>query len=144
MIGLKGLLIIGAASVVAMATSVHAEDYLNFGGWYEVQYVKYKPSCADRANEITQNHFFAVDKSVGRKVVPFYVRIGEWDHVVFHPLVFTEDGYKWAEFDEWWPTFVEQEGGQAQAQALIAEYVECTVESQSEIVQLVSELPNDN
>lgn len=142
MIGLKGVLIIGATSMVAMTASADAEDYLTFGGWYEVQYVKYKPSCADRANDITQNNFFPVDKSVGRKVVPFYVRIGEWDHVVFHPLEFTEDGYQWTQFDEWWPTFVEQEGGQDQAQAIIAEYVECTAESRSEIVQLVSEIPS--
>src|SRR5689334_23145736 len=72
---------------------------------YLVLYAKFKPGKAPEALKIIREHFFPVDKKIGRKSIPFDFSTGEWDHVVYFP-------YDTAKMDTvpgnavWWKTFV--------------------------------------
>jgi len=101
---------------------------------YLVLYAKFKPGKAPEALKIIHEHFWAVDKKVGRKAIPFDFMTGEWDHVVYFP-------YDTAHMDtipagaEWWKAFVEQEGGADQAQRLFQNFLDLHANSKSEIAK---------
>jgi hypothetical protein len=137
MIRLATTLLVGAALIATLTTSPRAEEYLYPGGWYEALYTKFKPICARRALEITHDHFLVVDMKAGRHVIAFDFRTGDWDQIVYFPVVFTEDGYEHALLKEWWETFAAQEGGKEQADAIFAEYLDCMVKSKREVGRLV-------
>ncbi len=127
-----------AAFVVALAPTVQAQDYLRMNGWYEVNFVKFKPDRAQRAFEIVHNHFQEVDKKVERQVLPFDFKTGEWDHIVYFPIALNEEGYDTVPpRSEWWAAFVEQEGGEEQADKLFAEFLDSVAQSRTEIARLV-------
>lgn len=129
-----------AALVVLAATPAPAQDYINVNGWYEVVYSKFGPTCGRRALQIIHEHFVAVDRTVGRQVIPFDFKTGEWDHVVFFPIALSADGYDTIPpSSEWWAAFHEQEGGREQAEAIFGEFLDCVVESRTEIARLVLE-----
>lgn len=124
LISLAGLALCGAPAA--------AQDYIRVDGWYEVMYAKFEPSCARRALEIIHGHFVEVDQTVGRQVIPFDFKTGEWDHVVFFPIAFGDDGYDTVPpVAEWWAAFAEQEGSREQADALFGEFLGCIVASGS-------------
>jgi hypothetical protein len=137
-------LIASSALLMLLSSTLNAQDYLKVGGWYEGLHTKFKPSCALRALEITHEHFGPVDKKVGRNVIVFDFRTGEWDQIVYFPVVFTGEGYEWVKEKEWWSAFVEQEGGQDQADAVFAEYLDCLVVSKREVGRLVIEPPGSD
>src|SRR5215470_14840351 len=68
---------------------------------YLVLYAKFKPGKTPEALKIIHEHFWPVDRKVGRKAIPFDLVTGEWDHVVYFP-------YDTARMDtippgaEWW------------------------------------------
>jgi hypothetical protein len=101
---------------------------------YLVVYAKFKPGKAPEALKIIHEHFWPVDKKVGRKAIPFDFMTGEWDHVVYFP-------YDTARMDtipsgaEWWKALVEQEGGAEQAQKLFQSFVDLQANSKSEIAK---------
>jgi hypothetical protein len=139
-----GVLIASSMFLVSLPTTSYAEDYLNVGGWYEGLYTKFKPSCALRALEITHDHFGPVDKKIGRNVLVFDFRTGEWDQIVYFPVIFTGEGYEWVKEKEWWSTFIEQEGGQDQADAVFGEYLDCLAASKREVGRLLIEPASSN
>ena len=101
---------------------------------YMVAYAKFKPGKAPEALKIIHEHFWPIDKKVGRKAIPFDFVTGEWDHVVYFP-------YDTARMDtipsgaEWWKALVEQEGGAEQAQKLFQTFLDLHANSKVEIAK---------
>jgi hypothetical protein len=137
-------LIVASTLLLLLPATSRAEDYLKVGGWYEALYTKFKPSCGLRAIEITHQHFGPVDKKIGRNVLVFDFRTGEWDQIVYFPVTFTGEGYEWVKEKEWWSTFIEQEGGREQADTLFGEYLDCLAASKRDVGRLVIEPPGSD
>jgi hypothetical protein len=106
--------------------------------WYAVSYTKFKPGMADEARRIIYDHFWPVDKEIGREVIPFDHVTGEWDHVVFIPmaggpadLAFEETpaGRRWQE------TFIRREGGKDKAEALVRRLNDMVLHEKWELVK---------
>jgi len=101
---------------------------------YLVAYAKFKPGKAPEALKIIHEHFWPVDKKVGRKAIPFDYTTGEWDHIVYFP-------YDTGRMDtipsgaEWWKAFAEQEGGAEQAQKLFQSFLDLHANSKFEIAK---------
>ena len=105
--------------------------------WYTVSYTKFKPGMADEARKIIYEHFWPVDKEIGREVIPFDYVTGEWDHVVYFPmpggpaeLAFQETplGKRWQE------TFFRREGGKDKAEALDKRFRTMALNEKTELV----------
>src|SRR5688500_9578383 len=106
--------------------------------WYRVSYAKFKPGMAAEARRIIYDHFWAVDKEIGREVIPFDVATGEWDHIVYFPmpggpgeLAFEDTplGKRWQE------TLARREGGKDKAEALQKRFGEMILREQTEVVR---------
>jgi len=106
---------------------------------YLAAYAKYKPGKAVEAIKMIHEHFFPVDRKIGRKSIPFDYTTGEWDHIVYFP-------YDLARMDtvpsrsEWWRALAEQEGGMEQAQKLYQSYLDLQLMSKVEIARSVGPL----
>ena len=117
-----------ASSVSSWAFAAEGEQT------YLVAYAKFKPGKAPEALKIIHEHFWSVDRKVGRKAIPFDFVTGEWDHIVYFP-------YDPARMDtipagaEWWKALVEQEGGQEQAQRLFQSFLDLQANSKFEIAK---------
>jgi hypothetical protein len=102
---------------------------------YLVAYAKFKSGKAPEALKIIRDHFQKVDKSIGRRVIPFDYVTGEWDHVVYFP-------FDTARMDtvpsgsEWMKALAAQEGGMDQAQKLFQSYLDLVATSKTEIARL--------
>jgi hypothetical protein len=105
--------------------------------WYTVSYTKFKPGMADQARKIIYEHFWPVDKEIGRDVIPFDQVTGEWDHVVYFPMV---GGPAELAFQEtpvgkrWQETFFRREGGKDKAEALNKRFGEMVLHEKTELV----------
>ena len=51
--------------------------------YFEASFSKFHPGGNLRASEIIEEYWFPTDKNVGRLAIPFDLKAGEWDHVVF-------------------------------------------------------------
>jgi hypothetical protein len=102
---------------------------------YLVAYAKFKAGKAPEALKIIHEHFHEVDKSIGRRVLPFDYVTGEWDHVVYFP-------FDPARMDtipsggEWMKALAAQEGGMEQAQKRFQSYLDLVATSKTEIARL--------
>jgi hypothetical protein len=102
---------------------------------YQVVSVKFKPGKGMDALKIIHEHFHKVDKTVGRRVLPFDYQTGEWDHVVYFP-------FDPARMDmippgsEWLKAFAEQQGGMERAQSLFQRYLDLVAISKVELARL--------
>jgi hypothetical protein len=136
------ILVVAALAGLTVSPS-KAQEYIHVNGWYEVSYTKFKPTCVRRALQIIHSNFVKVDKTIGRQVIPFDFKTGEWDHVVYFPIAMSEDGYDTIPpRSEWWSAFYEQEGGKEQGDALFGEFLDCIAQSKNEVAKLVLEMPN--
>lgn len=121
----------------AAAQEMPTAEMREGANYYIVTYTKFKPGMADEARELIYNHFWPVDKTIGREVIPFDNLTGEWDHVVYFPL---EDGpgeLAWEMSptnEEWMTAFIEQEGGTASAEEIQRRFSELVEESRTELV----------
>lgn len=110
---------------------------------YLVAYAKFKPGKAPEAIKIIHEHFWPVDKKVGRQAIPFDYATGEWDHVVYFP-------YDTARMDtippgaEWWKALAQQEGGPEQAQRLFQRYLDLEANSKFEIAKSPGPLTSES
>lgn len=104
--------------------------------WYTVSYTKFKPGMADEARKIIYEHFWPVDREIGRQVIPFDYVTGKWDHVVYFrmgggpaELAFEETplGKRWQE------TFFRREGGKDKADALSRRFDEMVLREKTEL-----------
>ncbi|HTO44379.1 MAG TPA: hypothetical protein VML56_09895 [Burkholderiales bacterium] len=126
LVGFVSLLLVSCVFSFAMAADTEQA--------YVVFYAKFKPGKAPEALKIIHEHFWPVDKKVGRKAIPFDFVTGEWDHIVYFP-------YDTGRLDtipsnaEWWKAFVEQEGGPDQAQRLFQSFLDLHANSKAEIAK---------
>jgi hypothetical protein len=75
-------------------------------------------------------------------VIRPFGRTGEWDQVVYFPITLSQDGYDTVPpRSQWWAAFYAQEGGKEQGDRLFGEYLDCMIQSRTEIAQLVLETP---
>lgn len=105
--------------------------------WYTVSYTKFKPGMADEARKIIYEHFWPVDKEIGREVIPFDYVTGEWDHVVYFPMPGgpAELGFRQTALDRrWFETFSRREGGKEKAEALDKRFGDMVLHTKTELV----------
>ena len=105
--------------------------------WYRVMYVKFKPGMADEARKIIYEHFWPVDREIGREVIPFDPVTGDWDQVVYFPMPGgpSELGVQSTPWDaKWEAAFERREGGKDKADALNRKYGEMVQQTKIEIV----------
>jgi hypothetical protein len=94
-----------------------------------------KVYLAMSALKMIHEHFHKVDKTVGRRVIPFDYQTGEWDHVVYFPF----DPVRWdtiPSWAEWMKALAAQEGGMEQAQKLLQSWLDLIDTSRNEVVRL--------
>src|SRR5262245_9641886 len=110
---------------------------------YLVYYAKFTPGKAQEALKIIHEHFWPIDRKVGRKAIPFDFVTGEWDHIVYFP-------YDTARMDtipsgaEWWKALAEQEGGNEQAQKLFQSFLDLNADSKFELAKSPGPLMGDS
>ena len=51
--------------------------------YFEASFSSFHPGGNLRASEIIEEYWFPTDKNVGRLAIPFDLKAGDWDHVVF-------------------------------------------------------------
>jgi hypothetical protein len=82
--------------------------------YYYATFSKFKPGKIEEGRDFIYNHFWTVDKAIGRKPLAFDFLTGPWDHLVFFRL---EGGLadaeigKTAQVKKWQAEFEKQEGG---------------------------------
>ena len=81
-----------------------------------------------------REHFWPVDREIGRKAIPFDFLTGEWDHIVYFPHDATRMDTIPSQTD-WWKALAEQEGGAEQAQKVFQSYMELQLNSKFEIAK---------
>lgn len=123
----------------ALATPTLADEVSNQAKdseddvYYYGSFTRFQPGKEDEARSFIYQHFWTVDKVIGRKPIPFDFVTGPWDHVVFFRL---ENGLADAEIEktamlqQWKQQFEKQEGGSeeaAKAQANFDAMVDQTV-----------------
>ena len=121
-----------AIAAVSTHTPVRAADTDKV---YLVIAAKFKAGKAPEALRIIHEHFHKVDKTVGRRVIPFDYQTGEWDHVVYFPFDPVR-GDTIPSFAEWMKALAAQEGGMEQAQKLLQSYFDLIETSRNEIARL--------
>lgn len=102
---------------------------------YLAMAAKFKSARAPEALKMIYEHFHKVDKTVGRRAIPFDYQTGEWDHVVYFPF----DPVRWdtiPSWAEWMKVLAAQEGGMEQAQKLLQSYLDLIDTSRNDIVRL--------
>ena len=105
--------------------------------WYTVSYTKFKPGMVDEARKIIYEHFWPVDREIGRRVIPFDYVTGEWDHVVYFPMAGgpAELAFEETPLDKrWQETFFRREGGKDKADALSKKFGEMVLHQKTELV----------
>ena len=93
--------------------------------WYLVHYVRFKPGMESEARRIIYDHFWPVDREIGREAIPFDYSTGEWDHVVHFPLPGGPGDLAVQEtpiIKRWNEVFARREGGKDKADALYKRY----------------------
>jgi hypothetical protein len=134
---LVAALIISLSPAVVSAQTAPARAQSAPVLWYEANYARFKPGMADSARRIIYGHFLPVDQEIGRRVIAFDFASGEWDHVVFIPLPGGPAELAMAESPlarRWRAAFVRREGGQANADAVLARFNELVLREKREIV----------
>jgi hypothetical protein len=104
--------------------------------WYRIIYVKFKPGALEEAQKLIYDHFWPIDKEIGREVIPFDAISGEWDQIVGFPMDGTPTQLAVADTPmdrKWNEALARREGGKAQAEAIWKRYMELVMTTKSEI-----------
>jgi hypothetical protein len=133
---ISGLLVLALPSPVAAqgARSAESRDSVM---WYRVEYAKFKPGTADEARRIIYEHFWPVDREIGREVIPFDHLTGDWDHVAYFPLPTGPGEFAVTETPlgrRWNEVLARREGGQENAAAILRRFNELVLRTKSELV----------
>jgi hypothetical protein len=105
--------------------------------WYQADYAKFKPGMAEEARRIIYEHFWPVDREIGRHVIAFDFASGEWDHVVYIPLEGGPADLAVADppsARRWRAAFARRAGSQERADALLRQWGEMVLREKREIV----------
>lgn len=104
--------------------------------WYRIVYVKFKPGALEEAQKLIYEHYWPIDKEIGREVIPFDPISGEWDQIVCFPMGGSPSQIALGDspMDKRWnEVLVRREGGKAQADALNKRYMDLVMTTKSEI-----------
>jgi hypothetical protein len=133
---LLGLLLsLGATTVQSQAAPTGKP--IEHVAWYKMTYLKFKPGMADEARKLIYEHFWPVDREIGREVIPFDPVTGDWDEVVFFPMPGgpSELGVQSTPWDaKWNESFMRREGGKEKAQALQKKFDDMVLQSKTDVV----------
>ena len=105
--------------------------------YYVVSYTKFKAGKADEARKIIYEHFWPIDKVIGRDVIPFDTMTGEWDHIVYFPLSDGPAELAWEVTPtdaKWRAAFAKQEGGINKTEEIFQRFTDLVATSKTEIV----------
>jgi hypothetical protein len=105
--------------------------------WYRIVYVKFKPGAMEEAQKLIYDHFWPIDKEIGREVIPFDAISGEWDQIVCFPMGGTPAQIELGESPldkKWNEALARREGGKAQADAINKKYMDLVQNTRSDIV----------
>lgn len=105
--------------------------------WYRIVYVKFKPGALEEAQKLIYDHFWPIDKEIGRDVIPFDPISGEWDQIVCFPMGGTPAQIALGDSPldkKWNEVLMRREGGKAQADAINKRYMDLVMTTKSEIV----------
>ena len=130
-------LLLSASGTTALSQAAPTGKPIEHVAWYQVMYVKFKPGMAEEARKIIYEHFWAVDREIGREVIAFDPVTGEWDQVVYFPMPAgpSEVGLQSTPWDaKWNAAFERREGGKEKADALNKRYGEMVQQTKIEIV----------
>ena len=117
-------LVIFAAFLLG-ALPLKAQDAGEQPEFYKVFNVKLKPGKVVEADTFVNKYLTPVDDAIGRKVITFVYQTGGWDRITYFPARTTETGIDTIPSEQaWWEAFVKQEGGEEEAQARMAEFME--------------------
>lgn len=128
---------LASSAIPSLGQSAQSGKPIEGVTWYTVSYTKFKSGMAEEARKIIYEHFWPVDKEIGRQVIPFDYVTGEWDHVVYFRM---EGGPGELAFEEtplgkrWQDTFVRREGGKDKADALNKRFGEMVLQDKTELV----------
>jgi hypothetical protein len=103
--------------------------------WYRIIYVKFKPGASDEARKLIYDHFWPIDKEIGREVIPFDPISGEWDQIVCFPMSGspTQLGLDDTALDrKWGEVLARREGGKAQGDAIYKHYLDLVMATKTE------------
>jgi hypothetical protein len=103
--------------------------------WYRIIYVKFKPGAAEEAQKLIYDHFWPIDKEIGREVIPFDPITGEWDQIVCFPMGGspTQVALDDTALDKRWnEVLARREGGKAQADAINKRYMDLVANTKTE------------
>jgi hypothetical protein len=121
---MRTALVILAAFLLGTLPS-KAQDAGQEPKFYKVFNVKLKPGKALEADAFVTKYLTPADDAIGRKVITFVYQTGAWDRITYFPARATENGIDTIPSEQaWWEAFVKQEGGEEQAQARIAEFMD--------------------
>ena len=137
------VLLVPSVSAQELPTAMMRED----ATYYVVSYTKFKPGMADEARKIIYDHFWPVDREMGREVIPFDHMTGEWDHVVYFPLDEGPGELAWEMSptgEAWMAAFVEREGSMEEAEALWKRFSELVAETKTDLVMTKWRSAGDN
>jgi hypothetical protein len=105
--------------------------------WYRITYVKYRSGALEEAQKLVYDHFWPIDKEIGREVIPFDAASGEWDHIVAIPIGGTPAQIALGDTPldtRWNEALVRRAGGRAQAEAIWKRYLDLVMTTKTEIV----------
>ena len=105
--------------------------------YVRVSFYKYKPGRREEALEIIAEHFKPAGEKAGtRAPVAIHFQTGKWDAAVHWRLEGGMADLEWYRSPnnvKWREALAELEGGQEQAMAIIAKYVDTVAESEDQI-----------
>ena len=104
--------------------------------WYRVIHVKFKEGAVDEARQIIYDHFWPIDKEIGRDVITMDAVSGEWVQIVAFPMGGTPSQIARARTPrdaKWGEALARREGGKAQADALWKRYLDLVMTTKTEI-----------
>ena len=130
-------LLLSLCATTAQSQATLAGKPIERVAWYTVSFMKFKPGMVDEARKIIYEHFWPVDREIGREVIAFDMVTGDWDHVVFFPMPGgpSELGFQSTAWDtKWNEAYIRREGGKEKAEALQKKFGEMVLQSKTDIV----------
>ncbi len=134
---LVAMLFLALSATPALGQAAQPGRRIEGVAWYTVSYAKFKPGMAEEARKLIYDHFWPVDKEIGREVIPFDHVTGDWDHVVYFPMPGGPDELAFRETElgrRWFETLARREGGREKAAALDKRFNEMVLHMKTELV----------
>lgn len=126
--------------------TVFADDHKEKVYYFEASFSSFHPGGKLRASEIIEEYWFPTDKNVGRLTIPFDLKAGEWDHVVFFykPEGLADSKQNPDKVSQEWKKDIIKRLGEEEFIKLEKEFFSLIKKKSTAIFKLVGELPKIN